>query len=170
MSCTPAGHPVRMAVLLAAAMALTACGFHLRANARLPASMQRVHVTVNGGGDFQRDLARALQTSGVTVEDAAGPGIAELRVPLAAFSTETLSAGGYSRISEFAVRYQVQFSVTDAGGQVLVPLQRIDMSREYSYDATNTVGNSSQVQEIQRSLNGDMVQSILFRLQAAAAR
>ena len=61
----------------------------------------------------------------------------------------------------------MQFEVTDAAGQVLVPSQRIDMSREYSYDATNTVGNSSQVQEIQRSLNDDMVQSILFRLQAA---
>jgi LPS-assembly lipoprotein len=91
-----------------------------------------------------------------------------LRVPVAAFSTETVSAGGYSRISEFAVRYQVQFEVTDAAGQVLVPSQRIDMSREYSYDATNTVGNASQVQEIQRSLNDDMVQAILFRLQAAS--
>jgi LPS-assembly lipoprotein len=29
------------------------------------------------------------------------------------------------------------------------------------------VGNASQVQEIQRSLNDDMVQAILFRLQAA---
>jgi len=89
-------------------------------------------------------------------------------VPVAAFGSDTLSAGGYSRISEFAVRYQVQFDVTDATGQVLVPHQRIDMSREYSYDATNAVGNASQVQEIQRSLNDDMVQAILFRLQAAA--
>jgi LPS-assembly lipoprotein len=42
------------------------------------------------------------------------------------------------------------------------------MSREYSYDASNTVGNESQVQELQRSLNDDMVQAILFRLQAAS--
>jgi LPS-assembly lipoprotein len=47
-----------------------------------------------------------------------------------------------------------------------VPVQRIDMSREYSYDASNTIGNASQVEEIQRSLNDDMVQAILFRLQA----
>jgi LPS-assembly lipoprotein len=42
------------------------------------------------------------------------------------------------------------------------------MSREYSYDAGNTIGDESQVQEIQRSLNDDMVQAILFRLQAAS--
>lgn len=167
MSFLKTGRLLQAALLLGSALALTACGFHLRESAALPSSMQRVHLTVSGAGDFQRHLARALQTSGATVEDAGGPGIAELRVPVAAFSTETLSAGGYVRITEFAVRYQVQFTVTDASGTTLVPSQRIDMQREYSYDATNTVGNASQVQEIERSLNDDMVQAIMFRLQAA---
>ncbi len=153
--------------LLATTLVLGACGFHLRENATLPPAMQRVHLAVNGGGEFERHLARALQTSGVTVEDDSGAGIAELRVPVAAFSTETLSAGGYVRVTEYAVHYQVQFDVLGSDGQVLVPQQRIDMSRNYSYDAGNTVGNASQVEEIQRSLNDDMVQAILFRLQAA---
>jgi len=65
------------------------------------------------------------------------------------------------------VHYQVRFGVTDANGQVLVPLQDINMSREFSYDATNTVGNASQIEEIQQSLNDDMVQAILLRLEAA---
>ncbi len=167
MSGKQASWSLRVILLLSAAFALVACGFHLRGNAQLPASMQRVHLSVSGNNDLQRNLARALQTSGATLEEAGGAGIAEMLVPVAAFSTETVSAGGYSRISEFAVRYQVQFEVLNANGEVLVPRQRIDMSREYSYDATNAVGNSAQVQEIQRSLNDDMVQSILFRLQAA---
>jgi LPS-assembly lipoprotein len=167
MSFMKAHRLFQASLLLSAAIALSACGFHLRENATLPPEMQRVHLAVNGGGELERHLARALQTSGATVEDDSGAGIAELRVPVAAFSTETLSAGGYVRITEYAVRYQVQFDVLDAAGQVLVPHQRIDMSREYSYDAGNTIGNASQVQEIQRSLNGDMVQAILFRLQAA---
>ena len=166
MNVTKFGRLFRPLLMLLVATVVTACGFHLRQTAALPASMQRVHLDMRGG-DFQRSLTRALQHSGVTIEDDSGPGIAELRVPVAAFSTETLSAGGYVRITEYAVRYQVQFDVTDAAGQVLVPHQRIDMSREYSYDASNTVGNESQVQEIQRSLNDDMVQAILFRLQAA---
>ncbi|QRP64927.1 hypothetical protein I6J77_05660 [Rhodanobacter sp. FDAARGOS 1247] len=159
---------LQLASLLATTLVLSACGFHLRENANLPAQMQRMHVTVNGGGELERRLTRALETSDVTIEDAAGPGIAELRVPTARFSTETLSAGGYVRITEYAVRYHVEFDVTDADGHPLLPVQRIDMSREYSYDASNTVGNESQVQELQRSLNDDMVQAILFRLQAAS--
>lgn len=158
---------IRLLPLLLAALALAACGFHLRQNANLPAAMQRVHLDARGGSHFQRQLARALESAGVTVEDAGGPGIAEFSVPTAAFSTDTLTSGGYARISEYAVHYTVRFGVTDDAGQVLVPAQTINMSREFSYDASNTVGNASQVEQIQKSLDEDMVQAIMFRLEAA---
>ena len=153
--------------LLAATLVLSACGFHLRQSAALPASMQRVHLSVNGGGDLQRDLARALENSGVTLEDEGGAGIAELKIPVARFSTDTLSVSGGARVTEYTVGYQVRFEVDDSNGQALVPQQRIDMSRDFSYDATTTIGTEAQVEEIRRSLNDDMVQAILFRLQAA---
>lgn len=159
--------PLQISLLLLVTLALGACGFHLRQNAALPASMQRVHLTVSGSSNFQRELARALESAGVTVEDNAGSGIAELRVPTAAFNTDTLTSGGYARISEYAIHYTVRFGVTGSDGQTLVPMQSINMSREYSYDASNTVGNASQVEQIQKSLDNDMVQAIMFRLQAA---
>jgi len=167
MTLVPASRLLRNACLLLVACVLGACGFHLRQSAALPPGMQRVHVVVNGNYALQQRLVRALQISGASVEDQPGAGIAELRVPVAAFSTETLSAGGYARVSEFAVHFQVQFEVGDGSGKTLVARQRVDMSREYSYDATNTVGNASQVQAIEQGLNDDMVQAILFRLQAA---
>lgn len=159
---------LRTSLLLASAIALGACGFHLRENVKLPASIQKVHIDMPAGSDFQRMLARALTVAGADVEKEGGPGIAEVRVPVANFGTDTLTAGGYVRITEYAVNYQVQFSVLDADGNLLIPNQRIDMQREYSYDASNTIGNASEVAEIQRSLNEDMVQAILFRLQAAS--
>ena len=155
------------ASLLVAVLALSACGFHLRQSAALPSSMQRVHLAVNGGGELQRNLARALEDSGATLEDKSGPGVAELKIPLAAFDTDTLSVSGGARVTEYTIRYQVRFEVDDSNGQVLVPQQRVDMSRDFSYDATNTIGTDAQVEEIRRSLNDDMVQAILFRLQAA---
>ncbi|WP_424681138.1 LPS assembly lipoprotein LptE [Frateuria sp. YIM B11624] len=155
------------APLLVAVLALSACGFHLRQSAALPSSMQRVHLAVNGGGELQRNLARALEDSGATLEDESGPGVAELKIPLAAFDTDTLSVSGGARVTEYTIRYQVRFEVDDSNGQVLVPQQRVDMSRDFSYDATNTIGTDAQVEEIRRSLNDDMVQAILFRLQAA---
>jgi LPS-assembly lipoprotein len=158
---------IRLLPLLLAALSLAACGFHLRQNAALPAAMQRVHLDARGGSNFQRQLNLALERAGVTVEDTGGPGIAELSVPTAAFSTDTLTSGGYARISEYAVHYTVKFRVTDASGRILVPMQSINMSREFSYEASNTVGSASQIEQIQKSLDDDMVQSIRFRLEAA---
>lgn len=158
---------LRVALLLAIALALSACGFHLRRNVALPPAMSRVHLTVTGSGDLQRKLARALENANVAVEDDAGPGIAELNVPVAAFSTQSLTQGGYVRITEYGVHYHVEFDLAGADGTVLVPHQHIDMQREYSYDSTDAVGNASQVQEIQGSLVDDMVQAIMFRLEAA---
>ena len=66
------------------------------------------------------------------------------------------------------MRYHVEFNVKDGKGDLLIPGQHIDMSREYSYNAGDTVGSTAEVEELQRSLNDDMVQAILFRLQAAA--
>jgi len=172
MSFMKAGRLFQASLLMLSALALAACGFHLRQSAAVPPAMKRVHLTVSGGvgSDLQRALSRALQVSGVTIEDNGGPGIAELNVPTAAFGTETLTLGGYSLITEYAVRYQVRFEVTDPKGKTLVPMQGISLSREYSYDATQTIGNASEVQQIQGSLIADMVQAIMFRLQAANKR
>ncbi|MGA0586241.1 LPS assembly lipoprotein LptE [Dyella sp. KRB-257] len=161
---------VKLSSLLVLALLVSACGFHLRQSVALPPSMQRIHLTVNNGGDLQRNLARALRNAGISIEDVGGPGVAELAVPQASFSTDTLSISGGARVTEYSVHYRVRFGVTAASGKVLLPPQDIQMSREYSYDATNTIGNDAQVEEIQRSLVDDMVQSILFRLQAAARR
>jgi len=157
---------LRLVSLLAAALALAGCGFHLRKSAALPPAMGHVHLAMNSG-DLERGLARALASAGVVVEDNAGPGVAELRVPVAGFDTQSLTQGGYARITEYAVHYRVEFDAVDAGGKALLPHQRIDMQREYSYDATDSAGNGAQVAQIERSLVDDMVQAIMFRLQAA---
>lgn len=159
---------LQVSLLLLCGLALSACGFHLRRSAALPPAMQRVHLTVSGGGELQRNLARTLVASGVTVEDESGPGIAELDVTRAHFSTDSLSINGSARVTEYAVRYHVEFNVKDGSGSLLIPGQHIDMSREYSYNAGDTVGSTAEVEQLQRSLNDDMVQAILFRLQAAA--
>lgn len=158
----------KASLLLMSTLALVACGFHLRQSVALPPGMQSVHVTVAGGNnDLQRMLSRTLAASGTTVEEHAATGVAELNVPVAAFSTDTLSVNGAAAVTEYTVRYQVQFEVHDGTGQPIVPRQRIDLQREFSYDATNTIGTQAQIDAIHASLNDDAVQAIMFRLQAA---
>lgn len=159
----------RLPLVLAACatLLLVGCGFHLRRSAALPEAMQRVYLEVSGGGDLPRELRLAVRLSGATVEDAPGPGIATLEVPVAAFRTDALTVSGFARITEYAVRYHVEFDVKDADGKPVVARQVIDMSREYTFDRNEVVGNEAQQEEIRRGLTRDMVQAIMRRLEAA---
>jgi LPS-assembly lipoprotein len=165
---------MRAARLLAAgllgalALSLAACGFHLRRSAQLPPGMETVHVDVRGGGDLQRQLVQALEVAGTRVADKPGPGVAELNVPVASFRNDALTVNRFSRIGEYAVRYHVEFEARAADGTVLAPRQSIDMSREFTYDATQTIGSGTQTEVLQQQMQRDAVQAILLRLQAAA--
>lgn len=153
---------------LLSVLALAACGFHLRGSAALPKGMERVHLTVGGGGDFQRKLARALVASNVTLEDKSGPGIAELHVPAQNFTVQILTVNGAAQVTEFAVHFHVVFSATDAEDKTIVPSESINLQREFSYISSQVVGTQSQMEEIQGSLIDDAVQAVLFRLEAVA--
>jgi LPS-assembly lipoprotein len=158
---------LRACLVVAATAMLAACGFHLRQSAALPPGMQKIHLTVVGGGRLERDLSRALENSGATVVEKASADSAELSITSNTFRTDSLTVSGTARVTEYAVRYHVEFVAKGPDGTVIVAPQAVDMSREFSYDATNTIGTAAQTEELQRSLIGDMVQSILFRLQAA---
>ncbi len=153
---------------LCASVLLAACGFHLRRSAQLPPGMQRVYIQSSGNTEFRRALARAMEASGSTVVDEPGPGVARLVMPDADFSSRALTITGRGRISEYAVLFHVEFRVVDDHGTTLVPQQKIEMSREFTYDASHAIGRQTQVEAIRSSLVQDMVRSVMFRLQSVA--
>ncbi len=155
-------------LVLTAALALGACGFHLRGQAQLPEALRRVHVEINASGTpLARDLPPALQRSGATLEEQTGPGIGVLRVPVAEIRVETLSVGATARVREYTIRYHAEIEAVDANGAVVLPRQAIDLSRDYTFDETQALGVAAQEEEFRKQLERDMVQAILRRIEAA---
>ena len=156
------------AVVVIAALGLSACGFHLRQDVQLPAALSRVHLSiVDAFGPLARDLPAALKRSGATVETAAGSGIAELRVPIASFNIETLSVGATARVREYSIRYHVEFDAVDADGKAVLDKQVIELSRDYSFDETQALGIAAQEEEFKKDLERDMVAAMMRRIEAA---
>ena len=147
-------------------MLLGGCGFHLRRSAQLAPALQRMHLDVSGDNALTRELATSLRLSNVTLEDHGGSGIATLRVPVNSFNTQALTLTGYASVSEYVVYYRVEFEVLGADGKLLIPLQTIRMSRDFTFSPTQVIGNAGQQTQIQRGLVDDMAQAILMRLQA----
>lgn len=149
---------------------LSACGFHLRQSAALPAPMQQqVYLNVAGGGELPRDLARALNARKIQVLNESAPGAAELDVK-AQFRTDVLTSTGFARVGEYAVRYHVDLSLKDGSGAVVLPQQAIDLSHEFTFDPFQAIGTAAQTEVIERDLSREMTDAIMRRLEAAGRK
>ena len=158
-----------LAAVAAAVLALAGCGFHLRQEASLPASMKKVHIQIaDPSSPLAKDLAKALPRSGTEVVETVEPGVAVMNINANAFSTDVLSVGGNARATEYSLRYHVEFEVQDAAGTSLLPKQTIELSREFTFDASQALGVAAETDLLTQELQRDMTQTILRRLEALA--
>lgn len=158
--------PASLAVL---ALLLAGCGFHLRKEVQLPESMKKVHIQIaDPSSPLAKDLAKALPRSGTEVVATVEPGVAVMNISANAFSTDILSVGGNARASEYSLRYHVEFDVQDTAGTALLPKQIIELSRDFTFDATQALGVAAETDLLTQELERDMVQTILRRLEALA--
>lgn len=150
------------------ALPLAGCGFHLRREAQLPASMQRVHIEIaDSSSALAKGLAKALPRSGVQVVDTAGTDVAVMNISANTLSTDVLSVGGNARATEYSLRYHVEFSVDDSAGTAILPKQTIELSRDFTFDASQALGVAAETDLLTKELQQDMIQAILRRLDAA---
>ena len=157
----------RLVVIAIFTLAVTACGFHLREEVRLPSGMQRLAIEgVNSLSPLGRDLRKALTRSGAQVVDASADHSAVLRIGSNTIRTNVLSVGGNARANEYTIRYQVEFDVVDASGKTMLPVQTIELTRDFTFDASQALGIAAEQDLLTDELQRDMVQAILRKLEA----
>jgi LPS-assembly lipoprotein len=160
---------IRWITMFAATALLTACGFHMRGEVQLPATMQRVYVQiVDPFSPLKRDLDAAMLRAGATVEEHAGDGIAEIVVSAVTLAPVVRSVGANAYVNEFSMVYHVEVQISDGANKVLIPKTVIEQSRDYTFDQTQAIGTTAEQDEIKKEMERDMVQAILRKVDAAA--
>ena len=155
---------MRLVLLLSSALALSACGFHPRAQLQLPDSLGPIAVeTADPYSPLGLELAASLERAGATPPVAGVPS-ALLKITAEAWNTAPLSVDEQARVREYITRYKVQFALVDATGKLLIDPQTIELSREFTYDITASAGSPAEQELIQRELRRDMQAAILRRL------
>lgn len=147
-------------------LALSACGFHLREEAILPSGMQQLAIEgADALSPLGRDLRKALTRAGAqVVEDGSGkPSV--LRISTNNFRTDVLTVGDNARANEYTLRYQVEFDVVNASGTALLPRQSIELTRIFTFDATQAIGIAAEQDVLSKELQREMVQTIMRRLE-----
>lgn len=158
-------HAFRISLFLMLA-ALSACGFHLRESANLPAALQTLRIeSVDTLSPLPQELGRALLRQGVTLVDSAATKSSVLRILTDTQATVPLSFSGAARVQEYQVMHRVEFEVLDADGKVLAAKTTLERKRDYRFDETQALGAASEDELARKELRREMLQAILRRLE-----
>ena len=184
--------PIRNVLLLAAALALAACGFHLRKGVDLPADLGPLRVvSTTRYSQLAEALSEALARSGAVpapdpvdvapqpddaqsaisppATDAAAPAtpVATLNIRKERWGSIPVAIDARGRAQELTLRYAVEFDLLRADGSVLVPRQVVELARSYVTVPNNSIGTDSEQEILAKEMQRDMVSSIMRRIDAA---
>jgi len=154
------------ALALAFALLLGGCGFQLRGTADLP--FKTIYMPPATQPGVALDLRRNIQagTRTTVVDD---PKLAEAVLEFTQESREKviLSIAATGRVREFELQYRVSFRVHDNKGGEFLPSNTVLLKRAVTFNDTDILAKEKEDQQIYRSMEFDMVQQIMRRLEAA---
>ncbi|KAA2286276.1 LPS assembly lipoprotein LptE [Arenimonas fontis] len=158
----------RILLLLCLALLVAACGFRPRGSLEIGSDLGPLRVQAGDPySPLAQGVANALRRAGVEL---AGPGAgptALLRLSGESLRTRPLTVDRSAKVREYETIYRVDLELRDATGAVRVPRQRIEISRDFTYDTGASIGTPAEQELIEDELRRDMQAAILRRLDAA---
>lgn len=153
--------------LLVLILALSACGFQLRGEARLPEAMQKTWLaTADDSTAFVRELTLMLRANGVDLQSRPAAGTAELRIHAERLRSEALTIAAGARVREFVLIFDVEFELLDGEGNVLIPRETLRLTRDYSFDEQEILAATREEEFLRNDLRQGMAAQMLRRLEA----
>jgi LPS-assembly lipoprotein len=148
------------------ALALGACGFHLRGDATYP--FKTIFVSVPSSPSLAAELTRAITGgSGATVVESPAAAEVVLAVPFVTDDKDVLSLSSGGSVREYQIVKRVQFRLHDRDGNDWMPAGEIVVRRAYTFNETQVLARDLQEQRLLREMQTDAVQQIMRRIQTA---
>ena len=164
-------HPaLRLSLVLALVVFISACGFRLRGFIQLPEELQPLQVqAASSARNLGQTLTRQLQQSGIQVTNSASE--ARLRLELSDLeSVERQVIFGI--VEEYEIELSVRATARDADGETLFSDEDFRAQRQYSYDSTNDtlLARDSLRRELRSAMENDLIRQLTLRIQALENR
>jgi len=156
----------RACAVVLCALALGACGFHLRGDAAYP--FKTIFVSAPSSPPLAAELTRAIAGgSGATIAESPAAAEVVLAVPFVTDDKDVLSLSSGGSVREYQIVKRVQFRLHDKEGNDWMPAGEIVVRRAYTFNETQVLARDLQEQRLLREMQTDAVQQIMRRLQAA---
>ena len=152
-----------LAVLLAAA--LTGCGFHLRGVGSGNLPYKTMYIAMPETAEVNIWLQRYIKASGsTTIVDDAKQAEALFQQMSDSRQKTILSVNAQGRVREYRLQLDYRFRVVNQKGQVLVPPNEINLTRDITFDDSNVLAKDLEEGLLWRDMNNDLVNQIMRRL------
>jgi LPS-assembly lipoprotein len=150
--------------VVAASLALGACGFRLVGSDPLPPSMAHPYVSLKDPyTDFSREFEHQLKSAGAVLQAAREGATATIDVTRDQVAQRVLSVSAANIPTEYELTYTVIFSVQKDGKEVL-PSQTISLSKDYSFNQDVELAKEHEADIIRQQMARDLVAIAMHRL------
>ncbi len=156
---------LRQLLALILALALAGCGFHLRGVGSGNLPYKTMYISLPDTADVNIWLQRYIKASGSTeiVDDAKSAEaifqqVSDLR------QKAILSVNAQGRVREYRLQLDYRFRVVNQKGQVLIPPNEINLTRDITFDDSNVLAKDLEEGLLWRDMNNDLVNQIMRRL------
>lgn len=143
---------------------LSACGWRLQGTARLPEVMSVTFVdAADRYSDFSRAFNDSLTASGARLATVRSDATAVVRIHKDQSGQRVLSVSANNTPEEYEVFYVVEYSVSGRNGELL-PLQTLELTRDYSYDETAVLAKQREQAVLREALARELAGLIIRRV------
>ena len=147
-------------------ISLASCGWHLQGNTRMSQALAVTYIdTEDRYTDFNRALRDSLSASGARIASNRQDATAIVRIIEDESGQRVLTVSARNTPEEYTVFYAVEYSVSSPTGELIEP-QRIELTREYSYDQTAVLAKQKEQAILREALARDLAALVVRRLGA----
>ena len=149
-----------------AALALTACGFKLRASQDF--AFSSIAVTPQPGGPLTVELRRSFGSAVHVLGPEEALSQAQVVIEILQEQREkvVVCVNSSGQVREFQLRIRLKFRVRNAQGQELVAPVEIVQQRDISFNESAVLAKEAEEVLLYRDMQSDIVQQLLRRLAA----
>lgn len=152
--------------LIVLIFSLSACGWRLQGRSQLSEEMAITYVdTEDRYSDFSRALRESLRASGAQLASDKRNATAVVRIHDDESGQRVLAVSARNTPEEYQVFYVVEYSVSDRTGELIEP-QRLELTREYSYDETAVLAKQKEQAVLREALARELAALVVRRLSA----
>jgi len=145
---------------------LSGCGWKLQGTAKLPEVMSVTFVeTEDRFSDFNRALRQSLASSGAKLVTDRKGATGVVKIHKDESGQRVLSVSARNTPEEYEAFYVVEYSVEGPSGE-LIPKQKLELTRDYSYDVTAVLAKQREQAILREALARDLAGLVLRRLAA----